>query len=66
MDEKRIRQYAKYSLYDEITKIEDLINSKKLDEDEEMILADKLMQYKKEYVYIDELDEEDINEEGFK
>ena len=57
MDEEKNRGYAKYFLLGEISKIEEMINSKELPGDEEMILADKLMQYKKEHTYLDELDE---------
>lgn len=57
MDEEKIRGYAKYFLLSEIAKIEEVINSKDLPDDEEMILADKLIQYKKEYTYLDKLDE---------
>lgn len=65
MDEKRIRKYAKYFLYDEIGRIEEIINSKSLPADEQMILSDKLMQYKKEYVYLDELDKKEDDDEDF-
>lgn len=57
MDEEKIREYAKYFLLGKISKIEKIINSKELPGDEEMILAEKIMQYKKEYTYLDELDE---------
>ena len=44
MDEKRIREYAKYFLYDEIAKIENIIDSGNLSTEEEMILSEKMMQ----------------------
>ena len=62
MKEGKITHYAKFLVCDglekEIEKIEKLVNSGRLSADEEMILSEKMMQYKKEYVYLDELDGE--------
>lgn len=67
MHEEKTLYCAKFRLYNEIEKevkrIEGLINSGKLSIDEKMALSDKVMQYKGEYVYLDELERGESEDE---
>lgn len=60
MSVERIKHCSNAFVYEEIEKeinrIEDILSSKTLSADEEAILSDKLMEYKREYVYLDELE----------
>lgn len=61
MEEGRAIHYAKFLMCDElekeIEKIEEVINSGKLSANEEMALSDKLVQCKKDYIYLHRLNE---------